>query len=82
MNDNDRTVAIGESMIRPDALTKVRGEERFAVDHYPPGLLWAGVKRAGIPHGHLLSVVTDDAAKIPGVCAVLTAADINGSNRQ
>lgn len=82
MNDSNRTVAIGESMIRPDALTKVRGEERFAVDHYPPGLLWAGVKRAGIPHGLLRSIATEDAARTPGVHAVLTAKDINGTNRQ
>ncbi|EKD40007.1 MAG: hypothetical protein ACD_75C00207G0003, partial [uncultured bacterium] len=51
---NDRVYQIGENMPRPDAVTKVTGAERFAIDCYGDGdgknLLWAGVKRAGVPH--------------------------------
>ena len=56
MNDDQRVYQIGEAMPRSDAFTKVTGAERFAADHYGEDLLWAGVKRAGVPHatiGHI-----------------------------
>ncbi len=33
---------IGLAVPRVDARAKVTGEERYAIDHYPPHLLWAG----------------------------------------
>lgn len=73
---------IGHSIPRPDAWTKVTGAERFATDHYGDDLLWAGVRRAGIPHGRLRGVDADAARRLPGVVAVLTGADVPGTNRQ
>lgn len=77
---------IGDSVPRPDALSKVRGIEKYATDYYSGaksgGFLWAGVKRAGVPHGLITSLDCSSASRIPGVVAVLTHQDINGTNRQ
>jgi CO/xanthine dehydrogenase Mo-binding subunit len=72
----------GSPFPRRDALNKVTGQERFAVDHYGPDLVWAGVKRAGLPHARLLKIERSEAQKLPGVLAVLTHQDVKGSNRQ
>ncbi|MBF0548904.1 MAG: xanthine dehydrogenase family protein [Deltaproteobacteria bacterium] len=79
---DDRIPQIGVVFPRTDALTKVRGEERFAADYYGRDLVWAGVKRAGIPHARLKSLDVDQARQVPGVIAVLTHRDIPGENRQ
>ena len=73
---------IGISCIRPDALNKVRGAEKFSADRHCPGELWAGVKRAGIPHARLTDIHTKSALALDGVAAVLTHKDIKGTNRQ
>jgi len=73
---------IGISTPRSDAFTKVRGVEKFTIDLPSKDDLWAGVKRAGIPHARLIRVHTDQASALAGVAAVLTHKDIQGSNRQ
>ena len=78
----DRVYQIGENMPKPDAYTKVTGSERFAADCYGEALLWAGVKRAGVPHARIVAIDTEAARRVAGVVTVLTAADITGSNRQ
>ncbi len=73
---------VGISVPRHDARAKVTGQERYAADHYGENLLWAGVRRAGIPHGRLTGLDVEAARRLPGVLAVLTRADIRGTNRQ
>ena len=73
---------IGRSLPRVDAKAKVKGDEKFAVDYYGEDLLWAGAKRAGVPHGRLKSVSVDAARSLDGVVAVLTGQDVPGTNRQ
>jgi len=72
---------IGSSRPRLDALDKACGREKFSADLYPTDLLWAGVKRAGIAHGHILDLDIASARALPGVQAVLTRKDVPGSNR-
>jgi CO/xanthine dehydrogenase Mo-binding subunit len=72
---------LGRSFPRSDAESKVRGEEKYAADYYGDDLLWAGVKRAGIPHGLIRNIDRATAERIPGVVKVLTAADVPGANR-
>ncbi len=79
---NRRVPAIGAFLPRADAPAKVTGAERFAADHYGKDLLWAGVRRAGIPHGRIRFVDAGEARRLPGVFAVLTARDVPGTNRQ
>lgn len=73
---------IGKSHPRGDAADKATGREKYAADHYPENVLWAGAVRAGIAHGRLLSVDVSEAMALPGVVTVLTAKDVKGSNRQ
>jgi len=73
---------IGESVPRSDGWSKVTGKEKYAADYYGPDFLWAGAKRAGIPHGRLLGIDAEGARKCPGVVSVLTHDDVPGPNRQ
>ncbi len=73
---------IGKTVPRADAAAKTTGSEIYAADWYGEDLLWAGVKRAGVPHGRIRVIKTDEAEKLPGVFAVLTARDVTGTNRQ
>lgn len=73
---------VGYAVPRQDAWTKVTGEEKYAADYYPENLLWAGAKRAGVPHGRILQVDVAAAQALPGVVAVLTRKDVPGTNRQ
>lgn len=65
-----------------DTLSKAVGAERYSTDMTPPGCLWAGAKRAGMPHARVLAVQVEAARALPGVTAVLIGADVPGSNRQ
>lgn len=73
---------IGKTFLRPDAPAKVTGTEKYAADHYGENLLWAGVRRAGIPHGLIRRVDAAAVRSLPGVHAVLTGSDVPGPNRQ
>ena len=70
--------AVATRQIRPDAVEKVTGAAKFTDDLKFSGMLHAAVKRAEIPHGILKQLQTESAAAVPGVVAVLTAADIPG----
>ncbi len=70
------------SPTRADALAKATGRERYSADMTPPGCLFAGVKRAGIPSGLINEVDVRSARAVPGVVAVLTRSDVPASNRQ
>jgi xanthine dehydrogenase molybdenum-binding subunit len=65
---------------RPDAVEKVTGKAMYTDDFSFPGMLHGATKRAGIPHGILKSLDISKAKNLPGVHAVLTAADIPGNH--
>lgn len=69
---------IGKYAIRPDARSKVTGEAKFTDDYSFPGMVHAAVLRAGMPHAILQSIDVHAAQALPGVHAVLTAAEIPG----
>lgn len=71
---------IGRSLPRPDAVDKVTGQARFSDDLKFEGMLHARVKRAGVPHAIVKSLDVTKAKRVPGVVAVLTAADIPGEH--
>jgi len=81
MEIKQKQLTIGESVPRFDAYTKVTGKERYAADYYGEKFLWAGVKRAGIPHAVLKDIYIEKAKNISGVFTVLTYRDIPGVNR-
>jgi xanthine dehydrogenase molybdenum-binding subunit len=69
---------IGQLNTRPDAVDKVTGKAKFTDDLKFEGMLYAAVKRAGIPHGFLRHLDVEKAHQLDGVAAVLTAKDIPG----
>jgi len=78
-NSNGR-IAIGRSYPRRDAWDKVLGEARFAADIDLPGIHHVQVIRSPHHHARIVSLSTDAARALPGVTAVITAADVPGRN--
>lgn len=72
--------SVGTIQNRPDAAGKVTGAAKFTDDIRFEGMLYARVKRAGVPHAILRRIDVDKARALPGVVAVLSAADIPGEN--
>jgi CO/xanthine dehydrogenase Mo-binding subunit len=66
---------VGTRPIRPDGVDKVTGRAVFAADTRAAGMLWGKIKRSPHAHANILSIDTSKAAVLPGVRAVLTAAD-------
>ena len=61
---------------RIDGIEKVTGAARYAADVSRPGMLWAKVLRSPLPHARIVAIDTTRALALPGVHAVLTAADL------
>lgn len=78
---NRPPMEIGLALPRSDAYAKAAGQEKYATDYYPPGLLWCAARYADHPHALIRGIDSAEAAAMPGITAVLTAADIPGSNR-
>src|SRR3990170_4904219 len=60
-----------------DADARVRGAVRYAVDLELPDMLVAKVLRCSIAHGRIIRLDASEAETMPGVVAVLTAADFD-----
>ena len=67
---------IGESVPRRDGVAKVTGAARFTSDLSVPGMAWAKVVRSPYAHARILSVDKTAAFAVPGVIAVVSAADL------
>ncbi|MBI5830326.1 MAG: xanthine dehydrogenase family protein molybdopterin-binding subunit [Chloroflexi bacterium] len=72
---------VGQPVPRIDGPMKVSGLQMFGADYYPPGMLHVKAVRSPHPHAKVLAIDGSEALKIPGVKAVITAADIKGINR-
>ncbi|MGF1431147.1 xanthine dehydrogenase family protein molybdopterin-binding subunit [Kitasatospora sp. LaBMicrA B282] len=72
----ERPFGLGSSPLRTDALPKALGIYPYAADLWAEGLLWGAVLRSPHPHARILSIDTSAALAVPGVQAVLTAADL------
>src|ERR1700720_1887479 len=66
---------VGTRPIRPDGVDKVIGRAAFGADMTMPGMLWGRVKRSPHAHARIKSINTSKASALPGVKAVVTAAD-------
>ena len=69
--------SIGVSVPRRDSEPKVRGTTRYAADGPVAGLLHARLVLAHEAHALITAIGTEAATAIPGVVAVLTAADLH-----
>jgi len=65
-----------ESQTRVEAPLKLTGAARYAADHRPDGVLHAVLVGAPVAAGQLRGVDAAAARVLPGVVAVLTAADL------
>ena len=71
---------IGRAQLRPDGVQKVTGEAVYTDDLTFEGMLFAAVKRSGVPHAIVRSIDISKALAVPGVVAVLTDQDIPGEH--
>ena len=67
---------VGQSVARGEGPDKVSGKTSYAADKTLPGMLIGKVLRSPFPHAKIVSIDTSKAASLPGVHAVLTAADL------
>lgn len=61
---------VGKSTERYDGAAKTTGRARYTADVQLPGMLYAKLVNASIPHGKVLSIDTSAAEKYPGVKGV------------
>ncbi len=71
-----KTNVVGQSVIGPDALEKVRGGKGFPVNVNLPGMLHAKLLRSPYAHARVLNIDTSEAEKLSGVKAVLVPGDV------
>ncbi|HEU5193458.1 MAG TPA: xanthine dehydrogenase family protein, partial [Methylomirabilota bacterium] len=72
----EATRVVGRSLPRMDAPGKVTGSAVYAADFTLPGMLHGRVLRSREPHARLLRIDTSRAVRLPGIRAVITAAEI------
>lgn len=72
----DKTVVIGRSVQRIDALGKVTGTTPYPGDIDIDGQLWMKMRFSDRAHARVTAIHLDDARKLPGVIEIFTAKDI------
>jgi CO/xanthine dehydrogenase Mo-binding subunit/aerobic-type carbon monoxide dehydrogenase small subunit (CoxS/CutS family) len=71
---------IGKSVLRKDALAKVKGERVFADDYQAENMLYGKLLFSEHAHARILSINIEEAKQAPGVVLVLTGKDVPGRN--
>jgi CO/xanthine dehydrogenase Mo-binding subunit len=66
---------VGTRPIRPDGVPKVTGRALYGADLSMPGMLHGAILRSPHAHARIRSIDTSKAKALPGVKAVVTAAD-------
>ncbi|HEX2156931.1 MAG TPA: xanthine dehydrogenase subunit D [Actinomycetes bacterium] len=74
-----RAPGLGESVLRPDAPAKTKGQFAFSSDLYLEGMLWGATLRSPHPSARIRSLDPAPALAIGGVHAVITNDDLWGS---
>jgi CO/xanthine dehydrogenase Mo-binding subunit len=69
---------IGESARRVDGVPKVTGAYAFGSDLHAEGMLWGATVRSPHASARIVSLDLAAAARMPGVAAIVTAADVPG----
>lgn len=68
--------AVGQSLPAPDSVDRVTGRVGFTMALAVPGMAVGKILRSTVAHARIVNVNTADAAKLPGVHAVITGADV------
>jgi xanthine dehydrogenase D subunit len=74
-----RAPGLGESVLRPDAPAKTKGQFAFSSDLWMEGMVWGATLRSPHPYARIRSLDTAPALAVPGVRAVITNDDLWGS---
>lgn len=67
---------VGQRFGRLDGADKVTGAARYSADVTLPGMVWGKALRSPLAHARIVRVDASRARALPGVLAVLTAADV------
>ena len=67
---------LAPTLVRQDGPDKVTGAGRYAADLTVTGMLHGAFRMAGVPHARIRSLDTSAALALPGVHAIITAADV------
>ena len=67
---------VGTRPVRHDGIDKVTGRAKYGADYALPGMLYGKVLRSPHAHARIRSIDTAKAEALPGVKAVVTAADM------
>jgi carbon-monoxide dehydrogenase large subunit len=67
---------VGQPIERIEDLRLLRGRGQFVDDLHFDGMLHAAILRSSVPHGRIVRLDTAAALALPGVVAVVTAADV------
>jgi xanthine dehydrogenase molybdenum-binding subunit len=73
---------VGTNYTTPDLLAKVTGRARYAEDFRADGMLFCKLLLSPRPHARVRHIETRAALALPGVKAILTAADLPESNTE
>lgn len=71
----ERPTAIGRRMPKVDGLDRVTGKAAYGADIHLPGMLHGKLLHSPHAHAVIKSIDASQALKLPGVMAVITAAD-------
>ncbi|MBN2113030.1 MAG: molybdopterin-dependent oxidoreductase, partial [Acidimicrobiia bacterium] len=72
---------VGTSVPRPDGIPKLQGTFAYSGDLHHDHMLWGATVRSPHPRARIVSIDIAPALAVPGVHAVLLAADIPGNPR-
>ena len=67
---------VGTRVARPDGIDKVTGKAAYGADITAPGMLFGRILRSPHAHARIKSIDVSEAAKAPGVKAIVTSADL------
>lgn len=77
MTTDTRTYrVVGKRPVRPDGVEKVTGRAVYGADIYLPRMLHGKILRSPYAHARIKAIDVSEAMTLPGVCAVVTAADL------
>jgi selenium-dependent xanthine dehydrogenase len=81
-NGNGTSHGIGHSISRLGGAEQTLGDKQFVDDLRVPGMLHGAMVLTEHPRARILKIHTDEAAAMPGVARVFTAADVPGFRGQ
>jgi aerobic carbon-monoxide dehydrogenase large subunit len=76
---NSEKFAIGQPVSRKEDPVLLRGEGRYTDDLNRPNQLYAVMVRSRVAHGTIRGIDTETAREIPGVRAIILAADLDAA---